>query len=114
MSRDNKIRVTYGSITVAVFLSWILFGENSLSQSWHIKLARKLGLLLEQIVQSHPEFRDVKFDPSTAHNGCLMVLGWVDTEEELSDLKSIVTNSRPPVFVGYMVKVTPPEPKGLH
>ena len=114
MSKSSKIRIFYGSIIAAVFLCWILFGENSISQSWHMNLAGKHGLLLEQIVQSHPKFRDVKFEPGTAHNGCLMVLGWVESEEELSDLKSIVTNSRPPVFVGYMVQVTPPELKDLH
>jgi hypothetical protein len=111
MNRNNKIRIIYGLIIAAVFLCWILFGENSIMQSWHMNLARKHGLLLEKTVESNPEFRDVKFEPSTAHNGCLVVLGWVETEAELSDLKSIVTNSKPPVFVFYSVKSEPAEQK---
>jgi hypothetical protein len=111
MSRNSKIRIIYGSVIAAVFLCWILFGENSISQRWHMNLARKHGLLLERMMQSHPEFRDVKFEPSTAHNGCLVVLGWVETEAELSDLKIIVTNSKPPVFVFYSVKSEPAEQK---
>jgi hypothetical protein len=48
MNRNNKIRIIYGLIIAAVFLCWILFGENSIMQSWHMNLARKHGLLLEK------------------------------------------------------------------
>jgi hypothetical protein len=70
-----------------------------------MNLAGKHGLLLEKIVQSHPEFHGIKFEASYAHNGSLCVLGWVESEKELSDLKSIVTNSKPPVFVYYNCEV---------
>ena len=77
-------------------------------------LAKNHALLLEKITTSHPEFRNVKFGAGTGHNGCFVVSGWVETKAELSDLKSIVTNSKPPVFVFYIVQVMPMEQKGSH
>jgi hypothetical protein len=107
VSRNNKIRIIYSSIIAALFLSWILFGETSISQSWHMHLARKYGVLLEKITQSKPEFHDVTYGIGTSHDGCLWVSGSVGNEKELSDLKSVIASTKPPAFVIFDVHLMP-------
>ena len=109
VSRNNKVRIIYGSIIAAVFLCWILFGETSISQGWHMRLAREHGQLLEKTIQSHPEFHGVTFGIGTSHNGCLWVSGSVKNEKDLSDLKNVIAATKPPVFVMYDVHFMPAE-----
>jgi hypothetical protein len=72
-------------------------------------LARKHIILLDKIMQSHPEFHDVRFLIGTSHDGCLWIEGVVKTEKDLSGLKGIVASTKPPVFVMYDVTLAPKE-----
>jgi hypothetical protein len=58
-------------------------------------------------VYSHPEFQDVIVQAWTGAGGGLAVLGTVKTEQERTELQSVIAATKPPVSVSYAVKVTP-------
>ena len=86
---------------------WIIFGETSISQSYHMKLAREFLPVITPAVDSHKEFHDVRVQVWTGAGGGLIAVGTVETEQQRSELRNIIAATKPPVVVSYMIKVLP-------
>jgi hypothetical protein len=63
--------------------------------------------LIQPSLDADPRLKYVKLFPFTAHDGCLKVDGFVDSEQALDDLRRIVAKSNPPVLTTFSVAVIP-------
>ncbi|HWQ93728.1 MAG TPA: hypothetical protein VN673_18845 [Clostridia bacterium] len=100
------------SLTIAILLivaaalaGYAYFGDTSMKQARRMKLGREYLPGITSVVDSYPEFRDVRVGVGTAKSGCFLAVGIVDTPEQLSKLQAIIAATKPPLEVVYSVKV---------
>lgn len=93
-----------GGLLVA-FACWAYFGDTSLRQGRRMALARAHLPAITNAVFARPEFRDVRVGVGTGAGGCFLIVGIVETEQNLSDLQHVIAAQQPPVRVVYQLKV---------
>jgi hypothetical protein len=111
----TAVSVTILLVIAGVLSAYAYFGDTSMRQSRRMKWARNHLPAITNSVFAHPEFRDVQVGVGTEAGGCLLVVGTVDTQEQLSKLESVIAAAKPPVTVLYRLKVLGPasaEPDG--
>ena len=54
---------------------------------------------------NHSKFGDLQTGIYTGKGGCLAVNGWVKTEKDLEELKSLVNTINPPLSVHWTIKI---------
>jgi hypothetical protein len=86
---------------------WIIFGETSISQKHRMRLAREFLPVITSAVHSHPEFEDVVIQTTTSAQAGLWVIGTVKTEQQRTELQSVIASTKPPVSYLIRVKVSP-------
>jgi len=84
-------------------LAW--FGDTAIRQTRRMKVAREHLPTISNAVHSRSEFRDVTVGVGTGAGGCLLVVGVVETEKDLSELQRIIGATQPPVTVVYRLNV---------
>jgi hypothetical protein len=90
---------------VAAFACYAFFGDTSIKQARRMKHGREFLPSITNVVYSNPEFHYVQVGVGTAKTGCFFVTGMVDTHAQLSELKSVIAGTKPPLEVVYRLKV---------
>ena len=70
-----------------------------------MRIAHEFLPVITNAVYSHAEYHDVSIAVGTMHSGCLLLVGIIDTDDQLSNLTNIVNATKPPVFIDYRLKV---------
>ena len=60
---------------------------------------------LSPLIMNHSKFGDLQTGIYTGKGGCLAVNGWVKTEKDLEELKSLVNTINPPLSVHWTIKI---------
>ena len=89
------------AVTVVGILVLLFIPESK--QHRNMRLAQVYADKLQPVLSADTRFREVKLGPYTGVDGSLMVAGMVNKEEDKDALKAIVTTSKPPVKVVYML-----------
>jgi hypothetical protein len=91
---------------VAVIL--VVFGcIYPFSQMHHMRQAAAHAVIIKAQIANDSRFNNVRIGPGTQDNGCLFVSGAVRSQGDLSELKDIITQSKPPVTVRWFVEILP-------
>jgi hypothetical protein len=109
-SRVNRKISTFAAVGIivgllAAFSCWAYFGDTSIRQDRHMRLARESLPGVSNAVYSHPEFRDISIGIGTGAGGCLLVVGLVKSEKEQLELQGVIGATKPTVPVLYRLKV---------
>ena len=100
--------VVAGGVIVGLLVAfgcWAYFGDTSIRQGRHMRLAREFLPGVTNAVYSHPEFRDITIGIGTGAGGCLLVVGLVESEKQQSELQGVIGATKPRVPVLYRLKV---------
>ena len=75
-----------------------------------MKLAREFLPTVTNDVYVSLKFREVHVGVGTGAGGCLLVTGYVDTEDAQAELERIISLQTPPVPVVYRLKILEHDP----
>jgi hypothetical protein len=95
-------------VGVSVFLVvfWVAFGFTREGRRIaRIDAARKHAETVSQLLAKDKRFEAVRVSEWYQGDGFFLVRGYVDTETDLSTLKSIVKSSKPPAPIAWQVQV---------
>lgn len=110
LARRTAIIVAATSIVAAslVFITYTFIASQT--QGWNMQKAERHIALVQPAIRADARFQHVDLAAFTSDNGCLLIQGYVTTEQALSDLQRIIAQSRPPVLTKFAVYVIPDEP----
>ena len=118
VDKRQKTLLVFAVVCLAVagvrfFVQWLDPGSN-LNQHINIERAQKHAQVAEAAVAGDLRFKRVRFggdtgnaEPGAERYGCLWVLGYVSTQEDLDSLRSAVMATNPPVDVRWDVRIEP-------
>ena len=109
MSDRNKRALLFGLIGL-VFICLISFVLPHLQKlvakqklDENIKLAGKHIDIVQSVLDKDARFKRVQVTIRARYGGCLSLYGTVETDQDLQDLKALVTETSPPVHVDWRV-----------
>jgi hypothetical protein len=96
------------AVGVVVFLVvfWVAFGFTREGRRVaRIDAARKHAVIVSQLLSKDKRFEAVRVSEWYKGDGFFLVRGYVDSEADLLDLKSVVEQSKPPAPISWQVQI---------
>ena len=100
-----KLTVTIAALVTVASLTWLLVYPRT--QGWNMERARTHIAVIQPAIRADARFQNVEVAPYTKDNGCLLVHGYVTSEQALNDLRRIIDGSKSPVLTRFTVSVIP-------
>jgi spermidine/putrescine-binding protein len=108
VKKFDKAKIAMASLAIAASLALTaaayIFSQQ---QGIHMQKAAEHIPRLEPSIRADSRFQNVQLQPFTSDNGCLLVRGFVESNQALEDLRHIVEKSNPPVVTKFVVDVIP-------
>jgi hypothetical protein len=85
---------------------WALYYSPSARQGQNLAIADQfVEGALSPLVEKDEKYKNIQLGHYTGDGGCIWVLGEVQTEKDLIELKQLVKSTNPPLFVKWNVRV---------
>jgi hypothetical protein len=102
VSRETALLTMFAIIVAAAVFT--MYGP--FSQRTHMRQAAEHIRKIEPVLAADWRFAHVRLGAGTGHNGCLLVVGWVRSNEDRAALESFIENSSPPVYVNWSIWIS--------
>ncbi len=93
-------------LLISVVFIWVLYFSPGAKQTKNLKIADQFNAqILSPLIEKNAKFIEVNSSSYTGNGGCLIIIGYTETEEDLNDLKRLVESTNPPLFIKWKVRI---------
>lgn len=89
-----------------VLIYAIFFSPSAMQKKYFTKATNQKSII-KNLIQNDSRFKDIGFKISTDWQEPMLILGNLQSEKDLSDLKIIVNSTNSPVQIQYNIKIQP-------
>lgn len=95
--------ILIGCCVIVAGVIYLFLGDTAIRQAIRLKKAEKHVPIIEQAIKSNPKFQHIKVGRYTGAGGCILMSGYVESQKDLEELKTLINTTKSPVEVKFIL-----------